>query len=347
MQQMLLDRVDSPSAWRRKDLEEDSSWCLRITPAQEAELSAAAGHVISKGLKVPDFTRDDFPLPELGNVLTGLSEDLEKGRGVVLIRGLPFDRLDETRAAILLWGICSYFGRATPQHAAVNLGGYRDNLVAHIVNQGQDYTQLNVHGSLTSAEQMPHCDPADLVALLCVRPAADGGGVSRIVSSMALYNEILKRYPHVLDALYEGFYHDLRKNAAKEGAEVTPYRIPVYSHYEGLLSCNFNSKTAEAGTKKLGRPYTPAEQEAINTMIDLATNPDFAYDMALDTGDLQLLNNYTVLHSRSAWHDPDAYEKKRVMLRLWLKAHHARPLAPGFAGGYVTGSKYDVSAVGY
>lgn len=346
MQDMLMDRVETPSAWRRKDLEQDGSWCLRITPAQEAELTAAADEVLAKGLKVPDFTIDDFRLPELSKVLTHLSDDLEKGRGVVLIRGLPFDRLDETRAAILLWGICLYFGRAMPQHTAVNLGGYRDNLVAHIVNQGQDYTKLNVHGSLTSAEQMPHCDPSDLVALLCVRPAADGGGVSRIVSSMAIYNEILDRYPHLLDALYEGYYHDLRKNAAKEGEEVTPHRIPVYSYYQGLLSCNFNSKTAEAGIKKLGRPYTPAEQEAMDTMLRLATDAEFAYDMVLGTGDLQLLNNYTVLHSRSGWHDPDAYEQKRVMLRLWLKAHQARPLAPGFAGGYVTGSKYDV-AVGY
>ena len=94
MQDMLMDRVETPSAWRRKDLEQDGSWCLRITPAQEAELTAAADEVLAKGLKAPDFTIDDFRLPELSKVLTHLSDDLEKGRGVVLIRGLPFDRLD-------------------------------------------------------------------------------------------------------------------------------------------------------------------------------------------------------------------------------------------------------------
>jgi len=343
MQNILLDPVNHPSSWRSRDLEEDTSWSIELSPAQKMELMAAAERVVENGLKVPDFSLEDFPIPEFSKVLESVSRDLEQGRGVTLIRGLPFDRLDETRATVLLWGICRYLGQAMPQHSAVNLGGYRDNLVAHIFNQGQDYSQLNVHGSITSAEQMPHCDPSDLVALLCVRPAADGGGVSRIVSSMALYNEILEKHPEVLQTLYDGFYHDLRDQAVAEEKGVTPFRIPVFSYFGGLLSCNFNSKTAEAAVRKLDRDFSSAERKALDVMISLATDKEFAYDMALNTGDLQILNNYTVLHSRSGWNDPDSHEQKRLMLRLWLKSHTARPLAPGFAGGYVTGARHDVS----
>jgi hypothetical protein len=345
MRPMLMDPLTAKSAWRSSDIQNDTSWCLQITESQREELIAATEGVVARGLRVPDFGRSDFPLPELEPILTRTTSDLEEGRGVALLRGLPFDRQDETRAAVLLWGVCSYLGRAIPQHAAVNLGGYRDNLVAHIVNQGYDYNQTNVHGSLTSAEQMPHCDPSDLVALLCVRPAADGGGISRIVSAMAIYNEILDKCPEVLDALYEGFYHDLRDQAADGGTKVTPFRIPVFSYYNQVLSCNFNSKTAEAAVMKLGRQFTESEAKAIRTMVGLATNPEFAYDMRLSTGDLQILNNYTILHSRGGWHDPDAYEEKRVMLRLWLRSFTPRPLSPDFVGGYVTGAKHNVAAV--
>jgi len=78
-------------------------------------------------------------------------------------------------------------------------------------------------------------------------------------------------------------------------------------------------------------------------VVGLANDPRFAFDMQLETGDLQLLNNYTTLHSRSGWQDPPETARKRVMLRLWLKCRQTRPLAPGFAGGYVTGARHDVA----
>lgn len=338
--------VEHPSAWRRAEFERDTSWHLRLTAAQAAEVDDAMRRLARRGLRGAEFSRDDVPLPGLAPLLAGALDELEHGRGVLLIRGLPVDPHDEEHAARILWGIGLHLGRALRQIPRVNLGGFRDNLIGHIVDQGFDYNAPNAIGSGTSAEQMPHCDGSDLVGLLCVRPAAGGGGVSRVVSSMAIHNELQARRPEVLEQLYEGFHHDLRGDEAKgSGLKVTPHRIPVYSRHADVLSCNFNSKTVEMGAAKLGTPLPAREREALDAVLALATDPAFSVEMRLETGDLQLVNNYTVLHSRTGWTDPPGEPaRRRLMLRLWLKGFAARPLAPNIAGGYVTGAAHDVAA---
>jgi hypothetical protein len=221
----------------------------------------------------------------------------------------------------------------------VNVGGYRDDLLAHIVDQGLDYNAPNVHGSATSAEQMPHTDPADVVGLLCVRPAARGG-TSRIASSVAIHEELRNRRPDLLAVLERGYVHDLRGQEA--GAAPVTRRIPVYSRHEGKLACIFNSKTVLAAERKTGVRLTQPEREALEEVVALALDPRFQVEMDLQPGDLQLLNNFTMLHSRTAWTDPDP-ASRRLMLRLWLKVPNARTLAPGIYAGYSAGSHYDVA----
>lgn len=338
-----LTPIDEPSAWYRDDLMRDQSWVVRASADHVAEIDAAVASVDAKGLRAAEFTRDDFPLPTFGRSLADALHALEHGRGVVLLKGLPFAGADEDRAAKILWGLGTYLGRALRQIPRTNLRGYKDNLIGHIVDQGLDYNAPNTPGSGTSAEQAPHCDSSDLICLLCVRPALEGG-TSKIASSMTVYNTLLKEAPDVLDTLYEGFFHDLRREVAPgSNLELTPHRVPVYSFYKGVLSCNFNSKTVEMGALKLGKPLAPHERRAIETMREIATRPELTVEMALETGDLQIINNYTVLHSRDGWRDPQDPALKRLMLRLWLKTFAAREVAPNFAGGYVTGALHDVA----
>ncbi len=337
---MLPGPFTEPSAWRAADLRADLSWTVHVSPAEVAELRQAVAAVRARGLRAADFDRDDFPLPTFGPVLARAQRELEDGRGCVLFRGLPVDG-DVEDAARLVWGIGAHLGRALKQHQRVNVGRYRDDLLGHIVDQGLDYNAPNVFGSATSAEQMPHTDPADVVGLLCVRPS-ESGGISRIASAVAVYNELRARHPDLLRILFDGFAHDLRGQEGKDAAApLTPLRIPVYSHHAGKLACVFNSKTVLAGEKKTGIALTAPEREALDAVCELALHPDFEIEMRLAPGDLQFLNNYTILHSRTAWTDPDP-ATGRLMLRLWLKVPNARALAPGVAGGYSSGAHYDV-----
>lgn len=333
--------IDGPSAWKAADLESNRQWLIEIPPAAVSEIAQAATHAMGKGLRAGQFGRQDFPLPVFGRQMADILEELQNGSGVTVLRRLPFDPHEEERAAVILWGLGTHLGRGLRQSAGVNLGHFPDNLVAHIVDQRHDPNDRNIHGSATGAEQDPHCDPSDLVALLCVRPSEDGGGVSRIVSAVSIFNRLLETAPEALPILFEGFYNDLR-NEGKNGRQVTAERIPVYGYAQGHLSVCFNSKTVVLAAQREGRGLSDEEQHALDAMLAAARSTDLVHEMALQTGDLQLLNNYTVLHSRTAWMDPPDIARRRCMLRVWLRTEQPRPLPERFASGYLSGVHYDV-----
>jgi len=65
-----------------------------------------------------------------------------------------------------------------------------------------------------------HCDPTDIVGLLCLRKAKTGGE-SAIVSSATLYNEILRQRPAYLARLQQGFFYDRKNQNWAEESPVT------------------------------------------------------------------------------------------------------------------------------
>ncbi|WP_048438967.1 TauD/TfdA family dioxygenase [Caenimonas sp. SL110] len=333
--------VTDPSAWRAAELEADKSWIVELTPAEVAEVADAARAVAARGLRGGEFGRADFPLPTFAVRLAAVLEELQHGRGITLLRGLPVDPQDEEMAARIIWGVGTYLGRALQQSAGVNLGGFPGNCISHIIDQRKDPNDRTVHGSATGAEQQPHCDPSDLVALLCIRPAVGGGGVSRVVSAMSVYNDIRERAPELLETLFTGFFHDLRKDGAN-GLSVTPQRVPVYGYEDGHLSVSFNSRTVVLAAEREGYALSGLEQRALDEMSATASRRDLVHEMTMRSGDLQLLNNYTMLHSRTAWSDPQDVRQRRCMLRLWLRTLDPRPLPEGFASGYLAGVTYDV-----
>ena len=52
------------------------------------------------------------------------------------------------------------------------------------------------------------------------------------------------------------------------------------------------------------------ERNALDDMLALATHQNFAAEMRLETGDLQLVNSYSVLHSRTGWKDPESMQDR-------------------------------------
>jgi hypothetical protein len=54
---------------------------------------------------------------------------------------------------------------------------------------------------------------------------------------------------------------------------------------------------------------------------------------------MQILNNYTVLHWRTAFVDGADAAKKRLLYRFWVNVPGARPVDPALAAGYITGAQ--------
>src|SRR5262249_2203843 len=79
-------------AWVGSALAGWTDWIRPISMSAAAECEAALAHVRRRGLRWPDFDRDDFPLPTFSGELDVVLDELENGRGLVLLRGFPVDR---------------------------------------------------------------------------------------------------------------------------------------------------------------------------------------------------------------------------------------------------------------
>ena len=87
---------------------------------------------------------------------------------------------------------------------------------------------------------------------------------------------------------------------------------------QGFLSINLNSTYYELAQRHAEVPRLSAQQrEALAAVGALALGDELRLDFVLQPGDLQLLSNFTQLHTRSAFLDPEA-RRPAPALRLPL-----------------------------
>lgn len=335
-----LSPATGASVWTRPEMEADQSWLFRFSDTDLRELEQATADLAARGLGPLEFGKADFPLPTLGPKLKGLLEDIEYGRGFTLLRGLDVEAYDLDKLSLLYWGLGSHLGQVISQNSQGDLLGRVTDLESGKFAKG-GYYEEGVRGHRTNAFLAPHSDSADVVGLLCVRPAKEGGE-SWIASSSSIYNHILAERPDLMAPLMEGFRYDLVGKGRTAG-ELTQNQVPVYSWFNALLSCRFNKQQIELGAAKLGLTLSERQKEAIAMVEDTALSEELLLPMAFEPGDIQLLNNHITLHSRGGYVDWDEPEKRRLLLRLWLNIPNGRALAPAFADRLNTGGRGGVT----
>ena len=329
-------RVEGPSAWIGADMRRrETEWSYRLSPAEVAEIEAAVRTVRARGLDLAAIGRDDFALPTLGPVLERMRREVVDGRGFALLRGMPVEDRPIADSATAYWGVGTYFGTARSQNAKGHLLGHVFDL-----GQGLSATNPNLRSYATAERQNFHIDRCDLVALLCLR-RAKSGGLSTIVSSMAVHNAMAERRPDLLERLYRPFPVD-RRGEVPEGKGPF-YEAPVFNAHHGYVSVLY-SRLHIGSSQRFpeARRLTPEDYEALDMLTELAGDPELRLEMNFRPGDIQFLHNHTILHSRSAYEDWPEEGRKRHLLRLWLCPPDARPLPPVFAecyGGITIGDR--------
>ena len=314
---VLKQAVTGPAAWTGKDIQNDTSWIHQLDPSQIQALDDALASLKNRGLRFPDFTRDDFPIGHaLSQLLEDLAEVLENGRGFALWRGLPVDRYSEEELNAVYYGLGLHLGLPVCQNP-------RGDLLGEVMAVG-DPQDIRTRVYQTNLYLPYHSDPSDVVGLLCVRKAKRGG-VSSLVSVARIYNEILEKHPEYLGLFYRLFYFE-------HLCEPEPSLSPIFSYHQGKLSCRYLRQYLELGCSIKGVPLSKVDTEALDCFDRIMHLPDIRVDMLMEPGDLQFANNYAVLHSRTDFEDHEDLAHRRRMLRLWLKMPNARTLAPEFPG---------------
>jgi len=308
--------IDHPSVWHGPEMSQRDDWIIRLDDDDVLELEAALAAARAAGLRVPRLSRSDFPLPRVARRIEQVREALEDGRGFALVRGLPVARYTKADAALIYWGIGTHLGPGFAQNA-------QGDMLGHVRDLGADWrTDMRARGYQTRLHLPFHNDSTDVVALLCLHPARSGGA-SRIVSSSAIHNEFVRRRPDLWRVMCEPFCVD-RRGEESEGQKPW-YVTPCFSHFEGRLFVRYNRTFIESAQRFPQVPrLSAAQREALDLMDALCADPALRLDMDLQQGDMQFVCNYTVLHSRDHYEDWPEPERKRHLLRLWLRT-------PGFA----------------
>jgi hypothetical protein len=318
-------RIEDASAWYGPDVMARTDWIEILSDAEIEEVESATKPLVRMGSAIADITKADFPLPSLGQRLERILAEVVDGRGFALLRGLPVERWTREESAVAFFGIGAHLGSARSQNA-------EGHLLGHVRDVGRSSTDPNARIYQTRERQTFHTDSCDVVGLLCLQ-TAKSGGLSSLVSSVTIYNEIRKRRPELLSVLFEPIETD-RRGEIPEGQR--PYfSIPVFNWYDGRLSTIYQRQYIESARRfEDVAPLTARQMEALNLFDELANDPRLHLLMEFRRGDIQLVHNHTVLHDRTSFEDWPEPERKRHLLRLWLAPQSVRPLPPVYAERY-------------
>ena len=311
--------IVAPFAWNGTNLQNRKDWIRPFHPTELKEIDGALQRVKRRGLDWVDVTREDFPLPGFAPELAKIAQELETGRGMILLRGLPVAYSPED-LRMAYWGIGAHLGTAVSQ-------GGRGELLGIVEDEGREVENTKLRGSKTARALPFHADRCDVVGLLCVRKARSGG-LSRIASAAQIHNEVLRRRPDLIEVFYAD-WHNSRQGDDQPG-ESRAYPKPIFGfrdgHFTGLFSPAYIKFAQEF--PEVPR-LTQAQQEALD-LFGLLSD-ELALDMAFEPGDIQLLNNHLIYHARTRYDDHEEMDRKRLLLRLWLAVPGSRPLPAGYA----------------
>ena len=298
--------IDSAAAWKGPEIAENRSWVVELSEAQVGEIESAVASVKAAGLGLSELGREQFPLPTLSAEIAGWADELRSGRGFLLVRGLPVDRWGEADSSVAYWGLGQHLGAPGAQNPD-------EELLGHVMDMGEEADDPFVRRYRTSGDIAYHCDLADVVGLLCLRPAILGGA-SRIVSSVSVYNELLRRRPDLVARLFEPFCLDTRNESGMPYVPVEPCRFA-----DGTLRTFYHSDYFRSAPRHADVPdLTQRELELLDLYEEIGASPELYFDMSFEAGDIQLISNHFTLHARTAYEDDPEPSKKRHLLRLWL-----------------------------
>jgi len=329
--------VEDGSAWYGSDLAKCDDWIEHLSPAEVAEVEHALRQLDAKRTDFTSITASDVPLPTLAPRLQRILDEVLNGRGFVLIKGLPVELWTKREAAIAFLAIGIHLGNLRMQNA-------EGHLLGHVRDLGRSSDDPNTRIYQTRERQTHHTDSCDVVGLLCLH-AARSGGLSNLVSSTTIFNEIRRRRPDLLRVLLDPIETD-RRGEVPEGSK--PYfTIPVFNYHDGLVSAIYQRQYIESARRFPGiAPLSPLQIEALDLLDELANDPRLNLIMELQPGDIQLVHNHTILHDRTAFDDYPEPERKRHLLRLWLAPPTARSLPEVYAERFGSITPGDRGGVG-
>jgi hypothetical protein len=314
--------------WKGAEMRQNRRWIKEFPAAVLEQIDVAIDK--AGDLDWRQVNRQNFPLPGAAAFFDDVREELENGCGMVKMRGLDVGRYSEEQLRRIWYAIGCHLGSPMYQNRSGEMmRDIRDEGMgvgaklygATVDASGKQFLSSGAR-TLSSGQLRFHTDRCDIVGLLCVRQASEGG-ISKLASSATVYNEIRKRRPDLHALLCRPVPRS--RFGEEAGGEHVAYDLPVFGVREGKLTSHFSLTYIEyAQMLPHARKLTDGEHEAIQMLMDVAEEECF--EMRFEPGDIQLLNNHVIYHGRTAFKDDESKGQDRMLMRLWLSVPNSRAL---------------------
>lgn len=310
---MLTYPITDSRAWNAAGLDDRASWYHPLSPrllaALEETIRARRASQPATSLIVSEAARKAS-----AECLGPVREALERGPGFGIIDGVPVERLSTDESQMMYWLIGQLLGQPHEQNV-------QGTLLYDVRDYGQDVTK-GARFSVTNAESTFHTDNSfgqdvsDYVGLLCLNTARSGG-TNMLVSGYAAHNVLLNEHRDALESLYCPLHVD-RRGGTRPGEPPT-IRYPILSWDGHELVCRYLRYWIEVGQEKAGEPLTPQQTQALDTLDRVLARRDLWATFDLKRGQILFINNRWLFHNRTAFEDHAEPERRRHLVRLWLR----------------------------
>ncbi len=310
---MTTDVSPRPAAWRGAELAGRRDWVYELTADEvERAVRRRGGGPPRPACRSTSCVGTQVPLPMLSPVIDGWADELDAGRGFVLVRGVPVDELGEAGAAIAYVALGVHLGVPVSQNAA-------GDLLGHVRDDGSDPDDPTVRRYRTRLAQPFHVDGSDVVGLLCLQPAKSGG-LSQIVSSVT----VSRRWPDVVPTS-SGCCRSRGTSIATARSGPASGRGSRCRSCRGCRSGSGSSICAGTSTRRRAirtcRGSPTPRSELLDLIDAVGAGPRAAPGHGLRAGRHPVAgqpHDPALAHGLRGYDDP---ARRRHLLRLWLTLH--------------------------
>ena len=254
---------------------------------------------------------------QVQDLMDRAAQHLRCGPGLFVIRGLRVDQLNEEQAEALLSLVASRLGKPAPMDA--------DGSLVHRVEavEGNGFKR----GYQTRGALALHNDSCDFISFLATRTPARGGERRVASAPKALFN-LLHRMPEAADLLQA----PIKMPRYFNGIDASHcHELPLLSWNDDgplfVIKPGYVRFLAKAGVN----PFTSeAHQTAYDAFVNEVNDAANVVTWAVERGDLEIYDNFRILHARNAFEDGDKSEHRRLLLRTWIADPRASALPQHF-----------------
>lgn len=316
VRQMIPQVTNDPRAWRAATLDPPATWYVPLSPTCRSLIDDAIRLSCSSNVAPTGITISDAQQAAVRDWSRAVTATLESGCGFVIVRDAVLSARSTRDQQVAYWVVARLLGMVVEQNV-------QGTVFYDVRDTGQD-VRAGARFSVTNAESSFHTDNSfgadivDYVGLLCLNPAKSGG-LSQMVSGYAVVDEIRKRHPAALPTLSALFHVDRRGGVV--AGELPTVRFPVLRQTPGGLEFRYLRYWIEAGHEKAHEPLSSEQRDALDCLDLVANDAALRAEFALAPGDMYFINNRWILHNRTAFEDFAEPDRRRHLVRLWLKSN--------------------------